>query len=638
MKIERIIFLSAMVAALGVWSCNSDEDDYVPTDTEETGDDSEEDDGTGVDIGNQTFTKTITISWADGAVSVEGVADSVTIDAKTQDVLIKSQASEMEYVLKGSTTNGSIKIYSDEKFKLTLQDLALTSTTGAAINIQSAKKCFIDLLPRSSSKISDGANYTNALSTVASEDVRGAIFSEGPIIFSNKGAISVVGNYKHAIASDDYIAVTEEASVTVASAISDGLHVNDKIYVSGGTTKISNVGKDAVDINDGKAGGYFYMNGGSFTATAKTGATKAIKAAGNIIIDGGELTLQADGASVQQDSADDYKTAACLKSDSSVYINGGTIKLISNGEGGKGINTDGSVFLNGGEITINANGASTNSSSKAIKADADIIIAGANVTASSASSHTIDADGKFELKSGSFVGTITAEDAKCVKSTDNLTVSGGSLKITTNANKTKGLSSKATIEINGGTVEIETYDDALNADNEIHIGGEAFVYLNSANADAVDATGNIYIEGGNTVAIGSLDNEKRSFKTDGNFYITGGVTYAIGGAMCGVSLGTNVQPNITFTSKLANVAVKSSDDIIALTWNRETSGVVSNATGEYIVLVSTPKLNLNESYNIMENAQITSDSEFHGLSVTSIATGTTTKTAIAAASAKAYNY
>ena len=50
----------------------------------------------------------------------------------------------VEYILSGTATDGSFKAYSEKKFKLTLNGLSLTSAQGAAINIQSGKRVFVE--------------------------------------------------------------------------------------------------------------------------------------------------------------------------------------------------------------------------------------------------------------------------------------------------------------------------------------------------------------------------------------------------------------------------------------------------------------------------------------------------------------
>lgn len=54
--------------------------------------------------------------------------------------LIMTGGSEVQYRLTGSTTDGSFKIYSVEKYGLTLDGVSIANSDGAAINSQCKKK------------------------------------------------------------------------------------------------------------------------------------------------------------------------------------------------------------------------------------------------------------------------------------------------------------------------------------------------------------------------------------------------------------------------------------------------------------------------------------------------------------------
>ena len=67
--------------------------------------------------------------------------------------------------------------------------------------------------------LADASSY----STVTGEDEKGCFFSEGQLIFSGTGALTVTGNYKHGICSDDYVRLRSGSNITVASAVKDGI-------------------------------------------------------------------------------------------------------------------------------------------------------------------------------------------------------------------------------------------------------------------------------------------------------------------------------------------------------------------------------------------------------------------------------
>ena len=122
---------------------------------------------------------------------------------------MNSTVKGIEYVLKGATTDGSFKVYSEKKFKLSLSGTSIHNPVGAAINIQSSKRVFVVCAEGTTNTLTDGTSYT----LTDGEDMKSCFFSEGQLIFSGSGSLSVTGNYKHAIVSDNtYVCVADAIS------------------------------------------------------------------------------------------------------------------------------------------------------------------------------------------------------------------------------------------------------------------------------------------------------------------------------------------------------------------------------------------------------------------------------------------
>lgn len=393
-------------------------------------------------IRNVTFSEhqdavTIVYDEVDAVVMNPYAFQGVTVEKQDADVVIKSVADEeISYQLTGSTTSGSFKIYSDKKFSLDLNGVSLANDDGAAINIQSGKKCTV--LLNGTSSLADAADYT----LVEGEDQKACFFSEGQIIFTGAGILEITGNYNHALASDDYIDI-RNGIINIHKAANDGIHTNDYFLMSGGYLDINSVlgdgidgGKGYVQIDGGtinlnvsdadtkgvKCDGTLTVNGGTVNVTMTANQGKAFKADGAMTVNGGTVTVNASGDAVVVDNDPSYCTI--MKTDSHFVMNDGTLSFTHSGTGGKGISADSTITFNGGTIEITATGN------------------GATYTAStgsdSYSATCITADGNIYLNGGTFNLLATGTGGKCIKTDMQLIakpVEGSVLNVTA---ETKG--------------------------------------------------------------------------------------------------------------------------------------------------------------------------------------------------------
>lgn len=299
----------------------STSEDVVITSTNSTGTAEGDTDNTGADeddlVENATFEYTVQIAFSETSATITNpVPDDVVITQDGADVTVNSSISEVAYEVSGTTTDGMLKMYSDKKYKLTLSDLSITNPDGPAINIQSSKTIFVVL--EGTNNLTDASSYSNIPDD---EDAKAAFFSEGQLVFSGSGALNVAGNYKHGIASDDYIRVIN-GTITVTEAASDGLHTNDYIIVDGGTLNLT-ADSDGMDCEEG----YIIINDGTFTI--------------NAVDDGIAASYDID----EEEEPDDTITP-------NVTINGGDI-VITTSEG-EGMESKGMMTINDGSININA--------------------------------------------------------------------------------------------------------------------------------------------------------------------------------------------------------------------------------------------------------------------------------------------
>ena len=512
-------------------------------------------------IENSSFASSIQIAYANGSATVAGSVSGVTVTTNGAHVTVNASVAGVEYVLSGSTSNGSFKVYSDKKFKLTLAGVSLTNDSGAAINIQSGKRVFVEVKTETENYLADASSY----STVTGEDEKGCFFSEGQLIFSGTGALTVTGNYKHGICSDDYVRLRSGSNITVASAVKDGIHTNDKIIIGGGILKVKASG-DGLDCEKG----FIDIRGGLIKADISGDASKAVKAETDITLSGGQLILLTSGSAVYEDN--DLSSAAGIKCDGNLVMNGTTLSVKSTGAAGKGINCDGTLSIDNSTVKIITTGKQ-------------------------------------------YVYNRLDSSAKGVKADGNLTINSGTIWVKTPGGEgSEGIESKSTLTVNGGDVSVYSYDDCMNASKSIVING-GNIYCYSSGNDGVDSNGTLTITGGTIVSIGTTSPEE-GFDCDQNtFKITGGTILGIGGGTSTPTSSVCTQRTVIYGgsgSKGTLFSIQGSDQVMSYT--------IPRAYSQMTLLFSSSKLVSGTTYTIYTGGSVTGGTEFYGLTVGGIYT------------------
>lgn len=321
-------------------------------------------------VDNETWSSTISIVWNGTDVTVSGSASGVSVTHSNGYVTVTSTVKNIEYAVSGNGT-GQLSIYSDYKFKLSLNGLTLACSNGPAINNQCSKTCYAVL--SGTNTLSDGSSYASS-----TEDRKAAFFSEGQICVSGSGSLNITGNYKHALASDDYIRLCSgTGSIHLTANVSDGLHANDGIIINDGTLTINAVG-EGIQCDTSSV----VITGGTIDVTSTT--DKGILAYANINISGGTTTITSK-----------YK---CIKTESNLTISGGTITAVATGSSSssgtpEGIEAKGAITISGGTIYAQSN-------DDAINSGGTLTISGGSVMAYSTGNDGIDANGNCYINGG----------------------------------------------------------------------------------------------------------------------------------------------------------------------------------------------------------------------------------------------
>ena len=534
------------------------------------------------EIDSITFGKAITdMQITYGATSVQVLnpyaADSVSVDVNGAYVTINSLTGQKDFVytLKGATSQGNLKVYSEKKYIIQLAGVSLKNPIGSALNLQSKKACNLVLADGSLNNLFDASGYstTNSLG----EDEKGCVFAEGQIVFGGSGSLTVSGYNSHGVCTDDYLEFPSNfsGSLQVSSALNDGLHAKDYTQIESGTITVSSKG-DAISggeyvlLNGGilditvaadslkkeglKADSTITVNGGQLTVTNKSQAGKCMKAGAEILLNGGTLKLTNTGSYYLLSG--DLDSPIGVKCDRDITISGGTITLINSGACGKGVSADGYLTMTGGTINgtfsgtgvLYTNGASESdaSSAKCLNSDGAMSLYGGSVTSQStgAAGKGITSGGVLTIgKSVDSEGptlNITTTGAK-LTSTNGSDIS--EVSISTRANTApspwgggdtednsgsspKAIKSTGYLIINSGSVVVKTSQDGGEG-----IESKATLTINGGTVegtcadDVINAATYLTINGGSVYAY-STGND--GIDSNGKFLFTGGVTISSG--------------------------------------------------------------------------------------------------------------
>lgn len=450
-----------------------------------------------------SFSSGVEVVFNGNTATVSQLPQGVDVVVEGANVTLNSSLPGVHYKISGTSENGSLTIISEHSPLITVQELNLKSCGVNTIQVSSRDVIYF----RSSGNnvLADAAGENN--------DKQAAVLKlMGRSLLTGEGSLSLAATRGAAVLSTDTLFVNG-AQISVLSAPKNAILSNKALVVGGGLLNLQ-ADKDVVKVKGGAfylSGGNlsvvatgskadalqadaFYMTAGLFNAVVGGDAADGIKTKRMLCIAGGTITVQTSGDALYSEKKFDYSSASCFKSDSCIYIMGGSLLLESNGNGAKGISCDGYTYVTGGTLRV--------------------------VTRGNCVEHEVDLNAHASSKG--------------IKSDSTLVFSGGSVEVLVlgSGERAEGIESKGDILVCGNAdVYIYASDDALNAGNNFTMNGGRMYAYSVAN-DAVDSNGSIDINGGVLVADGSFLPEQ-GIDTDifTEFTVRGGTVLAVGGAM-----------------------------------------------------------------------------------------------------------
>lgn len=393
------------------------------------------------------------ITYNGNTATYSGNKNGVDVEISGAHVVVYSEKKDIAYTLKGSTSNGSFKLYSEKKTRITLDGVSIINPDGPAINIQSGKTMFIELADGTTNYLEDSKEpYKFTDEELEGEDgepeqKKGTFFSEGQLIFSGWGALNVKSHQGHGIASDDYVRIREGNFNIVA--VNDGISTKDYLLMYGGELTI-NAGKDGIDVGDGY-----------------------------IEIGGGKLQVQAgdEGITASYEGEDDGTTDETITP--YISVKGGLIKVTTTGDKGHALRAMSNFDMSGGIIQATTKGAG----SKALMSEGDMSLTGGKITAFTegdalyeegeleegelSSSAGIRSKGALTIENMTLGVKSTGAGSKGINNVGDITMTNSRVTVVTSGTTyesygldahTRGIATEGNLIVNGGSLQMRSAD------------------------------------------------------------------------------------------------------------------------------------------------------------------------------------
>ncbi len=412
-------------------------------------------------------------------------SDTVRISGSTVTIM-----DEGTYILSGTLNDGMIIVNSDKKDKtqLVLDGVSIHSETSAPIYILQSDKVFITMAEDSENTLSNGGSFTaideNNIDAVifSKEDL--TLNGSGTLTITSAAGHGIVSKDSLTITSGTYDissashALAGKDDVSIANAVfaitsgKDGIHAENTddaalgfVYIQNGTFDITSEGDGMsaaayIQIEDGSfhitSGGGSenaekqtsdswgnFMGGGKGRGGSRGGSyggltntvtdededstsIKGIKAVGDLVINGGDFTI---------DSADDS-----VHSNASVTINGGTYEITS---GDDAFHADETLTITAGKINITESYEGLEGLS--------IEIQGGDIVLTASDDGLNAAGGTDQSGFGGRRGNEMFGGAGSGSSSGSIVISGGTINVTAYGD---GIDSNGTLEITDGYITV----------------------------------------------------------------------------------------------------------------------------------------------------------------------------------------
>ena len=256
------------------------------------------------------------------------------------------EGDEIFYTLSGTSTDGSFTQNGEYKCSLVLDGINLTSTQGAAINIQNGKR--IDVY------VADGT--TNSLVDCAGGTQTACFRIKGHAEFKGNGTLNIEGNTSHAYKSNEYTALKNSFGgvININNTPGDGIQVekttnpadtlNGQMILNGGSINMTLTADESTGLK--VESDVLTITGGTYTINMSGNNSDGVSAYAALITNTTSeplITINQAGGTLP-DPLGGTKKSCCFKTESDMRFEAGTMNVFPTGKKAKGVKVGGAYY------------------------------------------------------------------------------------------------------------------------------------------------------------------------------------------------------------------------------------------------------------------------------------------------------